>query len=112
REKLSAVLENLVINAIKFTPEGGRITVAAARSTSAGKPSADLSVSDTGIGIPRDQLARIFNRFHQVDTSSTRRFGGGRPGAALVKSIVEAHDSTIEVESAEGRGTVFPFPLP
>ncbi|HEV7498706.1 MAG TPA: ATP-binding protein, partial [Vicinamibacteria bacterium] len=112
REKLSAVLENLVINAIKFTPEGGRITVQAARASTAGKPEAEITVTDTGIGIPSDQLARIFNRFHQVDSSSTRRFGGVGLGLAIVKSIVEAHDSTIEVESREGKGTVFRFRLP
>jgi signal transduction histidine kinase/DNA-binding response OmpR family regulator len=112
REKLSAVLENLVINAIKFTPEGGRITVSAQRSPAGGKPGAEIMVADTGIGIPPDQLARIFNRFHQVDTSSTRRFGGVGLGLAIVKSIVEAHESTIEVESQENKGTVFRFRLP
>jgi DNA-binding response OmpR family regulator/anti-sigma regulatory factor (Ser/Thr protein kinase) len=111
REKLSAVLENLVINAIKFTPEGGGITISAARATGA-RPGAEITVTDTGIGIPPDQLARIFNRFHQVDTSSTRRFGGVGLGLAIVKSILEAHDSTIEVESQEGQGTVFRFRLP
>jgi two-component system phosphate regulon sensor histidine kinase PhoR len=111
REKLSAVLENLVINAIKFTPEGGRITLSAARSAGP-RPGAKITVADTGIGIPPDQLARIFNRFHQVDTSSTRRFGGVGLGLAIVKSILEAHDSTIEVESQPGQGTVFHFILP
>jgi len=111
REKLSAVLENLVINAIKFTPEGGRITVSASRALGA-RPGAEITVADTGIGIPPDQLARIFNRFHQVDTSSTRRFGGVGLGLAIVKSILEAHDSSIEVESREGKGTIFHFRLP
>ena len=69
-------------------------------------------MADTGIGIPPDQLARIFNRFHQVDTSSTRRFGGVGLGLAIVKSILEAHDSSIEVESREGKGTAFHFRLP
>ena len=112
REKLSAVLENLIINAIKFTPDGGRITVKAARASTAGKPEAEITVTDTGIGIPSDQLARIFNRFHQVDSSSTRRFGGVGLGLSIVKSIVEAHDSAIEVESHEGQGTIFRFRLP
>jgi signal transduction histidine kinase/DNA-binding response OmpR family regulator len=112
REKLAAVLENLVINAIKFTPEGGQIVVSAAPAIADGKPCATIAVADTGIGIPPDQLARIFNRFHQVDSSSTRRFGGVGLGLAIVKSIVEAHDSTIEVESEEGKGTVFRFRLP
>ena len=100
-----------MINAIKFTPEGGRITVSAERSA-VGKPEAEIAVADTGIGIPPDQLARIFNRFHQVDTSSTRRFGGVGLGLAIVKSIVEAHESTIDVESQEDKGTVFRFRLP
>jgi signal transduction histidine kinase len=112
REKLSAVLENLVINAIKFTPEGGRITISAQRSTANGRPAAEIVVSDTGIGIPRDQLARIFNRFHQVDSSSTRRFGGVGLGLAIVKSILEAHESAIEVDSRENEGTTFRFRLP
>jgi len=112
REKLSAVLENLVINAIKFTPEGGRIEVSAQRATAGGKPCAAIAVSDTGIGIAPDQLARIFNRFHQVDSSTTRQFGGVGLGLAIVKSIVEAHDSTIEVESEQGKGTSFRFRLP
>ena len=111
REKLAAVLENLVINAIKFTPEGGRITVSAQRAVAA-KAAADITVADTGIGIPPDQLARIFNRFHQVDSSSTRRFGGVGLGLAIVKSIVEAHDSTIDVQSRQGQGTVFKFRMP
>jgi signal transduction histidine kinase/DNA-binding response OmpR family regulator len=112
REKLSAVLENLVINAIKFTPDGGRITISAARTPAGSKPGVDIAVADTGIGIAPDQLARIFQRFHQVDSSSTRRFGGVGLGLAIVKSILEAHDSTIQVESQEGRGTVFRFNLP
>jgi signal transduction histidine kinase/CheY-like chemotaxis protein len=112
REKLSAVLENLVINAIKFTPEGGRITVGAARGQGAARSTADIRVADTGIGIADDQVGRIFNRFHQVDGSSTRRFGGVGLGLAIVKSILEAHGSTITVESKPGKGAVFRFALP
>jgi signal transduction histidine kinase len=112
REKLSAVLENLIINALKFTPEGGRITVSAARAGSAGRPSARIRVSDTGVGIAADQIEKIFNRFHQVDTSTTRRFGGVGLGLAIVKSILEAHGTAITVESEVGRGTTFGFVLP
>jgi signal transduction histidine kinase/DNA-binding response OmpR family regulator len=112
RERLSAVIENLVINAIKFTSEGGQITVAAARLREADRPSAEIRVSDTGIGIPRDQLGKIFNRFHQVDGSTTRRFGGVGLGLAIVKSILDAHGTSIQVESEEGRGTAFVFQLP
>ena len=112
REKLSAVLENLIINALKFTPEGGRITVSAVRAGSPGRPSARIRVSDTGVGIAPDQIEKIFNRFHQVDTSSTRRFGGVGLGLAIVKSILEAHGTTVTVESEVGRGTTFAFVLP
>jgi signal transduction histidine kinase len=112
REKLSAVLENLIINALKFTPEGGRITVSARRAGSAARPSAHIRVSDTGVGIAADQIAKIFNRFHQVDTSTTRRFGGVGLGLAIVKSILEAHGTSVTVESELGRGTTFGFVLP
>jgi signal transduction histidine kinase/DNA-binding response OmpR family regulator len=112
RDKLSQVIENLVINAIKFTPEGGRIAVTAERATGAGRPSASVTVSDSGIGIPEAQMSKIFNRFHQVDGSTTRRFGGVGLGLAIVKSILDAHGSAIAVESEIGRGTRFRFSLP
>ena len=112
REKLSAVLENLIINALKFTPEGGRITVSASRAGSAARASALIRVTDTGVGIAPDQIAKIFNRFHQVDTSTTRRFGGVGLGLAIVKSILEAHGTSVTVESEVGRGTTFGFVLP
>src|SRR5678809_1211696 len=112
REKISAVLENLIINAMKFTPEGGTLTVSAARAAGTPRPTAELRVTDTGIGIPADQVGRIFNRFHQVDASRTRRFGGVGLGLAIVKSILEAHGTTVTVESEVGRGTTFAFVLP
>ncbi|MCI0570920.1 MAG: hybrid sensor histidine kinase/response regulator, partial [Myxococcaceae bacterium] len=112
REKLSAVFENLIVNAIKFTPAGGRITVSATRLAGAERPSVELRVADTGIGIPSDQLERVFQRFHQVDSSTTRRFGGVGLGLAIVKSILDAHASPISVESRLEVGTVFRFTLP
>jgi signal transduction histidine kinase/DNA-binding response OmpR family regulator len=112
REKVSQVLENLVINALKFTQEGGRITLRAVRVQAGGRPAVEISVSDTGIGIPQEQLAKIFNRFHQVDGSTTRRFGGVGLGLAIVKSILDAHGASIAVESEERTGTTFRFLLP
>jgi signal transduction histidine kinase len=112
REKISAVIENLVVNALKFTPEGGRVTVSARRDPTAPRPSVEIRVADTGIGIPPDQVEKVFTRFHQVDTSTTRRFGGVGLGLAIVKSILEAHGSTIAVDSEPGRGSVFRFSLP
>jgi signal transduction histidine kinase len=112
REKLSAVIENLVVNAIKFTPEGGRITVSGHRDPAAPRPAVEIRVADTGIGIPADQVEKVFTRFHQVDTSTTRRFGGVGLGLAIVKSILGAHGSAIAVDSEPGRGSVFRFSLP
>ncbi len=112
RDKLSQVIENLVINAIKFTPEGGRITVFARRAKTQGRATAEIHVSDTGIGIPDAQLVKIFNRFHQVDGSTTRRFGGVGLGLSIVKSILDAHGAGVTVESEVGKGTSFRFALP
>jgi signal transduction histidine kinase len=112
RDKISQVLENLVVNALKFTPSGGRITISACREPGATRPVAQIVVADTGIGIPADQIAKIFKRFHQVDGSTTRRFGGVGLGLAIVKSILEAHGTAIRVESEEGKGTRFRFVLP
>jgi signal transduction histidine kinase/DNA-binding response OmpR family regulator len=112
REKVAAVLENLIINAIKFTPDGGSIAVTAARLPGAARPSAEIRVADTGVGIPADQIGKVFNRFHQVDGSSTRRVGGVGLGLAIVKSILEAHGASIEAHSQPGHGTAFRFVLP
>ena len=73
---------------------------------------AQIVVADTGIGISADQIGKIFNRFHQVDGSTTRRFGGVGLGLAIVKSILDAHGAAIRVESDEGKGTRFRFSLP
>ncbi|MCL4820817.1 MAG: response regulator [Vicinamibacteria bacterium] len=112
REKISQVIENLVINAIKFTPEGGLITVAARRARVGERWCAEVRIEDTGIGIPAAQLDKVFNRFHQVDGSTTRRFGGVGLGLSIVKSILDAHGVPIDVDSEEGRGTCFRFALP
>ncbi len=112
RDKLAQVLENLVINAIKFTPSGGLIRVAAARDDARGRGAVEVSVSDSGIGIPEDQIGKIFNRFHQVDGSTTRRFGGVGLGLAIVRSILDAHGASIRVESRPGQGSTFRFWLP
>ena len=105
---LRRVLDNLLGNALKFTPEGGRIAVSLSRLDSR----VVLEVSDTGIGIPPAQLDKIFQRFYQVDGSSKRRFGGVGLGLALVKEIVESHEGTVAVTSAEGEGTTFSIALP
>jgi signal transduction histidine kinase len=107
-EKLSWAILQLVDNAIKFTSKGGKVTLAI-------KPETDtlvvVSVTDTGIGIPDTRLNEIFEPFHQLDASATRHYGGTGLGLALVKEIVTAHGSLIEVKSQEGKGSTFSFPL-
>lgn len=108
QERLSWALFQLVDNGIKFTPAEGRVVVGALRSDLG----VDLTVRDTGIGIPADRLEEIFEPFHQLDGSATRRYGGTGLGLALVKLIVEAHGSQLNVESAEEQGTIFTFTVP
>jgi GAF domain-containing protein/two-component sensor histidine kinase len=107
-DRMNQVFDNLVGNAIKFSPDGGKVTV---RMQEAGNM-VEISVSDTGIGIPAEQQARIFERFYQVDGSATRKFGGAGLGLAIVKRIVEAHGGRIRVNSQVGRGSTFSFTLP
>jgi signal transduction histidine kinase len=107
-QKISWVLSQLFDNGIKFTPAGGRVVLSVQRE-------ADnlvmISVTDTGIGIPPAQIAEIFEPFHQLDETSTRHYGGAGLGLSLVRQIVEAHGSMIDVQSTEGHGTTFRFPL-
>jgi two-component system phosphate regulon sensor histidine kinase PhoR len=105
---LRRMLDNLLGNALKFTPAGGCITVRLEQQGS----DLVLQVSDTGIGIPDDKLEHIFERFYQVDGSVTRRYGGTGLGLAMVKEIVEAHDGSIDVESTLGEGSTFEVTLP
>jgi PAS domain S-box-containing protein len=105
---LRRVLDNLLGNAVKFTPAGGTITVRLHRD----EDFVALEVSDTGVGIPADKLARIFERFYQVDGSASRRFGGMGLGLALVKQIVEAYEGHVMVESQVGHGSTFRALLP
>jgi signal transduction histidine kinase/DNA-binding response OmpR family regulator len=102
------VLDNLLGNALKFTPEGGRVVVSVKHT----HDEVFLLVSDTGIGIPAEHLGKIFQRFYQVDGSAKRRYGGVGLGLALVKEIVESHDGSVSVFSEVGRGTTFRIALP
>jgi signal transduction histidine kinase len=107
-EKIGWVLNQLLDNAIKFTPSGGRVVISAREE---GANLLMISVSDTGIGIPANRIKEIFEPFHQLDGSSTRHYGGTGLGLSLVRQIVEAHGSLLDVNSVEGKGTVFKFPL-
>ncbi|TQD25655.1 PAS domain S-box protein [Methanolobus vulcani] len=106
--KTKQILLNLIDNAIKFTPPNGIISVIAKQT---GKD-VQISVSDTGIGIPHDKLKEIFDPFSQVDASHTRRYAGTGLGLALVKQFVQMHDGRIWVESEEGKGSTFTFTIP
>lgn len=106
--RLSQVLINLVDNALKYTPSGGRVTVSAVDSG----PHLSVSVADTGCGIPKADLSRIFERFYRVDKARTRSTGGTGLGLSIVKHIVDAHGGSISVESDTGLGATFTFTLP
>ena len=105
---LRRVLDNLINNALKFTPAGGSISV----NVQSNARHVVLQVRDTGIGIAPDQQKRIFDRFYQVNGSSRRRYGGVGLGLALVKEIVEAHGGAVAVESRENEGSTFTVTLP
>jgi two-component system phosphate regulon sensor histidine kinase PhoR len=107
-DRLEQVLVNLIHNAIKFTPPGGRITVLAAPKTS---NAIEISVKDTGIGIFQEDLPRIFERFYKVDKARTAGGGTGL-GLAIAKHIVQAHGGEIHAESTPGQGSTFIFTLP
>jgi signal transduction histidine kinase len=105
--KLRQVIGNLVANAVKFTVRG-EVRVSA-RSTDDGF---EVSVADTGVGIPESELARLFQRFSQVDSSTTRRFSGSGLGLAISRQLMELMGGTIAVESAKGRGSTFTLSAP
>ncbi len=107
-QKIAWVLSQLINNGIKFTPSGGSVLLSVKRE---GENLVILSIADTGIGIPSARLNDIFETFHQLDGSTTRRYGGTGLGLALVRQIIEAHGSMLEVQSTEGRGSSFKFPL-
>jgi len=106
--RIEQVLTNLVDNAIKFTPVSGSVTI----STVDLGEDAQVTVADTGIGIPAPELGRIFNRFYQVDSGSTRHYRGTGLGLTICKHIVEYHGGRIWAESEEGKGSTFFFVLP
>jgi histidine kinase len=104
------VLTNLTGNALQYTPEGGTVTIAAQRMNS----EVQISVRDTGIGIPPEHLSHIFDRFYRADKSRSRRAGGGSGiGLTIARALVEAHGGRIWAESAgEGEGSTITFTLP
>lgn len=108
KDKLTDVLTNLIDNALKFTSEGGQIIVAARKVPNG----VHMEVRDTGIGIPAEHIPHLFQRFYQVDSSASRRYGGTGLGLYISKTIVEAHGGKIWIESEEGKGTTVHVELP
>jgi signal transduction histidine kinase len=108
RDRLAQVLDNLVSNAVKFTPQGGTVTVRLAAKDGA----ALIDVRDTGVGIPAAEQERLFERFYRASTATERAIPGVGLGLTIAKAIVEAHEGTLEFDSIEGAGTTFRVRLP
>ncbi len=109
RDRLVQILVNLVDNAVKFTPEGGRVRIEAGAGP---EGRVAVRVRDTGIGIPSTELPRITERFYRVDKTRSREVGGTGLGLAIVKHLVQAHGGELHVESVLGHGTTVSFTLP
>jgi two-component system, OmpR family, sensor histidine kinase VicK len=107
-DKMTQVLDNIISNAIKYSPEGGQITFRVKEQ----EETIEVSISDQGLGIPKDKLKRIFERFYRVDKARTRQMGGTGLGLAIAKEIVEAHGGFISAKSVEGKGTSVFISLP
>jgi len=118
KDKMEKIITNLLSNAFKFTPDGGEVSVLTGlcRDVQLNVPTKGecvaISVADTGIGVPADELSRVFDRFYQVDSSQTREHEGSGIGLALTKELVELHHGTISVKSEVGKGTEFAVMLP
>ncbi|MGB5892937.1 MAG: ATP-binding protein [Ignavibacteriaceae bacterium] len=108
KDKVEKIITNLLSNAFKFTPEGGNIDFTVEKLIK----EAEIRISDNGIGIPRERIDKIFDRFYQVDGSHTREGEGTGIGLALTKELVELHKGKIKVESKEGEGTTLIVLLP
>ena len=107
-EMLKRMVLNLLDNAVKYTATGGEICIALAVDNE----SARIIVTDTGVGIPADDQARIFDRFYRVDKTRSRALGGAGLGLSIARLIAEAHGGMISVESVDGRGSTFTIELP
>jgi signal transduction histidine kinase len=107
-KRITWVVGQLLDNAIKFTPSGGAVKI----QTIPRAKDATVAIIDNGIGIPPERITEIFEPFHQLDASMTRRFGGTGLGLALAQSILQAHGSSIRVRSQPGHGSRFAFSLP
>ncbi|MCJ8279979.1 MAG: ATP-binding protein, partial [Rivularia sp. ALOHA_DT_140] len=106
--RINQILLNLLTNAIKFTPQGGNVTL----RIWVEDENAIFQVEDTGIGIPQEQLSLLFEKFHQLDTPLSRRYEGTGLGLALTKQLIQMHRGRIDVESTVGQGSIFTVWIP
>jgi two-component system phosphate regulon sensor histidine kinase PhoR len=111
-DRLHQVLINLADNAVKYTPDGGRITICARPATLSGVTAVEITIADTGIGIPSQDLPRLTERFFRVDKARSRDLGGTGLGLAIVKHIVQGHGGQLAIESTLGQGTTVVVTLP
>lgn len=112
RDRVRQILRNLLGNALRYTPSGGSITVSATPEAVGAASYVQVTVADTGVGIPAEDLPRVFDRFFRVDRSRNRGSGGTGLGLAVVKQLVEAQGGGVRVESEPGQGATFRFTLP
>ncbi|MTH54130.1 cell wall metabolism sensor histidine kinase WalK [Bacillus mangrovi] len=107
-DKITQVLDNIISNALKYSPEGGKLTF----KVKVFREEILISIQDEGVGIPKDSVKKIFDRFYRVDKARTRKLGGTGLGLAIAKEMIEAHSGEIWAESKERRGTTIFFTLP
>ena len=107
-EGIRTILDNLISNAIRYTPDGGTVNVKCMATDAV----VQLEIRDTGIGIAKEHRARIFERFYRIDKARSRDLGGTGLGLSIVKHLAQALNGTIEVESEIGRGSCFRVTLP
>jgi len=111
-DKFGQILTNLISNAIKYSPDGGTIAIEAKESIEQKHNFVVISVADEGIGIPKDQIDKLFQRFERIEGKETQQIKGTGIGLSLVKHLVELQKGKIGVESKEGIGSKFSFSLP
>lgn len=107
-DKITQVLDNIISNALKYSPEGGQVTF----KLQVIGPNIEVSIRDEGMGIPKENVSRIFERFYRVDKARSRKMGGTGLGLAIAKEMIEAHKGQIWASSEEGKGTTVFFTLP
>ena len=105
---MEEVFSNLISNAIKYTPDGGKIKIAA----TVGDAALNITVSDNGFGISHEDVGRVFDKFFRVKNKKTRQITGSGLGLGIVKAIVEAHHGKVEVKSELGKGSAFSVYIP